>query len=297
MATPHVCGVAALIKARYPSISFAQIKAKILNSVDRLPQLEDLVLTGGRLNAFRSLIQIAPGRIEAEEFASQSGITTEPTSDTGGGLNVTNVNTGDFLDYVVDVLATETYLIDFRVASQVATGRIELRDSAGTTLVSVNVPNTGGLQAWQTVRATVNLTQGVQTLRVFSASGAWNPNWIHTIFNRAPGRVEAEDFTSQSGITTEPTSDIGGSLNVTNVNTGDNMDYVINVQTTGRYLIQWRVASNVATGQIQLRNSAGTVISSVNVPNTGGLQSWQTGTEDPISALWRSTLMISREPR
>ena len=55
MATPHVSGALALVLARYPGIAIASAKALLLNSVDRIPSLSGLVLTGGRLNAARAL--------------------------------------------------------------------------------------------------------------------------------------------------------------------------------------------------------------------------------------------------
>ncbi len=51
MASPHVAGVAALLLARHPNASFADVKRWILDSVDPLPALSTLVQTGGRLNA------------------------------------------------------------------------------------------------------------------------------------------------------------------------------------------------------------------------------------------------------
>jgi subtilisin family serine protease len=55
MATPHVAGVAALVKAAHPSYTVAQVKAAILNHTDRVPSLEDKVATGGRLDACKAL--------------------------------------------------------------------------------------------------------------------------------------------------------------------------------------------------------------------------------------------------
>ena len=55
MATPHVSGIAALVASEFPGITNAQIKARILNGVDVLPQLEDFVATSGRVNAFNAL--------------------------------------------------------------------------------------------------------------------------------------------------------------------------------------------------------------------------------------------------
>jgi len=53
------------------------------------------------------------------------------------------------------------------------------------------------------------------------------------------------------------------------------MDYNVNVQTAGTYLIQYRVASTATTGQIQLRRGS-TTLATTNVPNTGGWQNWTT---------------------
>lgn len=54
-AAPHVAGVAALVKSRYPSLTDAGIKARILRGVDRKPGLSGKTVTGGRLNAYRAL--------------------------------------------------------------------------------------------------------------------------------------------------------------------------------------------------------------------------------------------------
>ena len=55
MATPHVTGVAALVKAAHPSYSVEQLKNAILEGVDRLPSLNGKVATGGRLDACKAV--------------------------------------------------------------------------------------------------------------------------------------------------------------------------------------------------------------------------------------------------
>ncbi|WP_009965545.1 S8 family serine peptidase [Verrucomicrobium spinosum] len=50
MATPHVSGAAALLKAANPAISFAQIKAALLAKTDLVTNLTGKVSTGGRLD-------------------------------------------------------------------------------------------------------------------------------------------------------------------------------------------------------------------------------------------------------
>jgi len=54
MAAPHVSGTAALIRAAYPSISTAELKARLLMG-DPIPALADRTLSGRRLNAAGAL--------------------------------------------------------------------------------------------------------------------------------------------------------------------------------------------------------------------------------------------------
>ena len=55
MASPHVAGVAALVKAAHPGFTVAQVKAAILGGVDRLGSLRGKVSSGGRLDACKAL--------------------------------------------------------------------------------------------------------------------------------------------------------------------------------------------------------------------------------------------------
>jgi len=59
MATPHVTGVAALIKSWRRELDDAQLKAQILQYVDKQPCLDGKTVTGGRLNLLRALTQDA----------------------------------------------------------------------------------------------------------------------------------------------------------------------------------------------------------------------------------------------
>jgi subtilisin family serine protease len=57
MATPHVSGVAGLIKALKPQLTSLEIKGAILNSVDARTSLNGKVASGGRLNAYNALME------------------------------------------------------------------------------------------------------------------------------------------------------------------------------------------------------------------------------------------------
>jgi subtilisin family serine protease len=67
MATPHVAGAAALLWARVPAASVAQVRGALLSSVVPRPALLGRTVTGGVLNADRALRTIDPNAATAQE--------------------------------------------------------------------------------------------------------------------------------------------------------------------------------------------------------------------------------------
>ncbi len=63
MAAPHVSGAVSLILEKFPNLTNRELKDRLLFSVDRLPHLEDKLVSGGRLNLASALEtdEIAPG--------------------------------------------------------------------------------------------------------------------------------------------------------------------------------------------------------------------------------------------
>ncbi|MGD9420634.1 MAG: carbohydrate-binding protein [Verrucomicrobiota bacterium JB025] len=89
-------------------------------------------------------------------------------------------------------------------------------------------------------------------------------------------RVEAENYTSMSGIELEDCSDTDGGLNIAYISNGDWCEYTVDVPAAGLYRLSFRTASNNNdSGSIELA-ADGASIGSIEVPDTDGWQAWTT---------------------
>lgn len=120
--------------------------------------------------------------LQAEDYSFMSGIQTEATSDTGGGLNVGWIDAGDWLSFVdtpVNIPASGTYEIAYRVASASSGGSLRLEEAGGSQIYgSTSFPATGGWQQWVTVKHQVQLSAGSHRFGIAAATGGWNINWF-----------------------------------------------------------------------------------------------------------------------
>jgi len=244
------------------------------------PQPTKVVATfGGFVGQTTTTRYPIPGKIEAENFATQQGTDKEATTDTGGGQNVDYFETGDWLDYNVSVASAGTYTVQFRVASANGGATLQLRNSAGTVLGSINVGNTGGWQSWQTISTNVALPAGNQTLRLYaSASTGCNVNWLNfsTAASNFSVTLQAEAASVNNGMTVEACSE--GGQNMGYVDAGDYLVWNnINFPASGTYTIEYRVASGTSGGTISADlNAGGIQFGNSTIPGTGGWQAWTT---------------------
>jgi serine protease len=98
MATPHVSGAAALILSK-STLTTAQLKSKLLSSVDAIPSLSGRTVTGGRLNVCKGI----PGC---------GGPPPPPTPDFSLSLNPSSVTvpaTGGTATYTVTITRTNGF--------------------------------------------------------------------------------------------------------------------------------------------------------------------------------------------
>ncbi|THB72139.1 MAG: DUF5011 domain-containing protein [Gammaproteobacteria bacterium] len=70
MAAPHVTGAAALLREENPNLNPAEIKAILMNTVDRIDALSEVSASGGRLNLFNALSAVKGQGGECESYTS-----------------------------------------------------------------------------------------------------------------------------------------------------------------------------------------------------------------------------------
>ncbi len=115
--------------------------------------------------------------IEAENYVYSSDVAVEDCSE--GGQNVGYIDAGDWLVWDVNIPASGTYTVDYRVASLSTGGTFQLEKAGGSLVYNtINVPVTGGWQNWATITHTVNLDAGQQQIAIYTPTGGFNINWL-----------------------------------------------------------------------------------------------------------------------
>jgi len=132
-----------------------------------------------------------------------------------------------------------------------------------------------------------------------------------------PGTVQAENYDTggqgvaynvgsingtdngyrSDGVDLEVTSDTGGGVDLGWTFGGDWFKYTVNVATAGTYTVSFRVAAPTAvTDGLHLSNSSGTNLSgNVNIPATGGYQTWATVTANVTLPAGQQILTLNQD--
>jgi hypothetical protein len=253
-------------------------------------------------------------------FRPDEDVDIESCTDTGGGYNIGWTNAGEWLEYTVDVTKPGTYDLALRIACN-GDGRtvsVTMDDKdIGTDII---IPNTAGWQNWQTVTMKdIKLTAGQKVMRVtIGATDFVNLNYVNFTLtkelkqepynetaHRVPGRIEAEEYDlggeglayheannngNQGGailrndeVDIEVTLDTDGEYNLGYTLKGEWLEYTVDVISTGAYVLQLRVASDGDGKQMHVEIDGVNVTGAINVPNTGGWQTWETITINDVS--------------
>jgi hypothetical protein len=102
----------------------------------------------------------------------------------------------------------------------------------------------------------------------------FNPIHDPNNYTLIPARLEAENYSTMSGIAIEATKDVSGIANVGYIDANDWLEYNIEVPTTDDYTVYFRIASNT-TSSLELRENK-VALQTLQIPYTGGFQTWKT---------------------
>ena len=224
-----------------------------------------------------------------------------------GGLNIGWVESGEWLNYTVNVPVEGNYDIAASVASLNSGGAFHFEVIGDSTSVSNNVTfgPTGGWHNWvSTSKGRLALKAGLQTIRLFVDSGGFNIDSI-TINesidlvrgpysgNRIsiPGTIPAENYDlGGSGVAYYDNSTgnafghyrsddvdieagLDGEQHIGSVEPGEWLEYSINVLETGEYDLSALIASNDSGGSLHFEVD-GEASSTTSFSNTGSWSNW-----------------------
>ncbi|SED94601.1 Beta-glucanase, GH16 family [Streptomyces misionensis] len=126
--------------------------------------------------------------VQAESYDGQSGVSTEATTDSGGGQDIGSLANGDWALYKgVNFGSTAATQFYARVASGAGAGvsglvEVRLDNRANAPIGSFAVGDTGGWQSWRTIPANIGSVTGTHDVYLTFTSGQpadfVNVNWF-----------------------------------------------------------------------------------------------------------------------
>jgi len=256
--------------------------------------------TGTQQLPYGGTVRSIPGTIEAEYYdtggegiayhdltSGNSGnvfrtdnVDLEATTDTGGGYNVGWTQAGEWLEYTVNVTTAGAYSLKARVAATTTGKSLHVELDGVNISGTINVPNTGAWQTWQTVTVTTStLGAGQKVLRIVMDTDGFNINSL-TFASVTTGNVNPSasitspannaTYSAPASITINASaSDTDGTISKVDFYNGTTL---LGTDNTSPYSFSW---TNVAAGSYSLTakatdNAGGTgTSSSINITVTG----------------------------
>ncbi len=229
----------------------------------------------------------------------------------GGGYAVNNFETGEWLAYTINVAATAQYDIELRASNNFSVNvafHIEIDGKNVTGIITV--PTTGSWSAFQWMgKKGVSLAAGQHVLKVVADQQYFNLNSIRVLTAppstpffgtpiAVPGTFEAENFdlggegvayhdnvSGNAGGQYRLSEDVdivlssdalGGGYAVNNFETGEWLNYTINVQTSALYDIEIRASNNFSVNvAFHIEMDGQNVTGIITVPTTGSWNAFQ----------------------
>lgn len=181
MAAPFVAGLAALMKSYNQTLSFSYLKNIIIQNVDPLPSLNGKTVSGGRINAYKSLLHsdiaipvstlsASPGTPNGSNsfYTSVPSITLSASDDTNGsGVNKTfyNWNGGSYVEYTSPIAAPQgTHTLNYyssdnagnNETAKTAVYKVDSNKPSVNAALSIGTPD--GSNGWYKTVPTITLS-------------------------------------------------------------------------------------------------------------------------------------------
>lgn len=102
-------------------------------------------------------------------------------------------------------------------------------------------------------------------------------------FDDSPGSETGVDFRTDEDVDIEECTDNGGGYNIGWATAGEWLEYTVDVQGAGVYDLDFRVAKDGEDGVFHLEIDGQNITGDVEVPNTGGWQTWETETVEDVT--------------
>jgi carbohydrate binding protein with CBM6 domain/putative Ig domain-containing protein len=111
-------------------------------------------------------------------FRLAEGVDLENCPDSGGGYNLAYTNSGEWIQYTINVLDAGIYTFNARTSS-ITSGNNFSATIDGDSIGTINIPNTGSWSTYQTTSITTPaLTSGIHKLRITENTGGFNLNYV-----------------------------------------------------------------------------------------------------------------------
>lgn len=255
----------------------------------------------------------------APNFRTDEDVDIETSTDEGAGYNLGYTTSGEWLEYTVDVTKSGLYDLELRVACDGEGRTVTITMDGDSIAADVAIPNTTGWQTWQTITLNdIMLVSGEKVMRLTIGDEDYvNLNYATFVLTEefvkgpyngiaatVPGRIEAENYDegreglgyheantngNQSDadyrndeVDIEATEDVDGDYNIAYILNGEWLAYTVDVQETGTYDLDFRMATDGDNKTFHIEVDGVDVSGPVAVPNTGGWQTWETITVNDI---------------
>ena len=168
MATPHVSGVAALVKAVHPSLTFEQIKNIILSNVDAKSSLSGKVASGGRLNAYKAVSAALPYANFTANITSGTAPLPVKFMDTSTGIGISAWQ----WDFNNDTIIDSTY--QNPEYTFIVPGNYTVNLTVTMNGRSDSTVKTSYISAAKNTKSDIGVTNGQQWYLDWNGNGVWD---------------------------------------------------------------------------------------------------------------------------